>query len=205
MSVQPEDKKKYNAADDVAAIQKDIVEFEDVKELNDDGNEYIAARKGLDKKGRVILYELYDDDLHLDTVRTEIHFYNEDGNWEKTRIYDEKGDLVGLKVSPERIFRKRWEDQYEGEVVKIPFYTRRHIQRISLTISAFLGDQGQDWDSFSYGFQEAVDMLEHNEDVNNEIVPQQILIGMKVNRFNDIEQFRKEIKKLALKYFTAKK
>ena len=109
--------------------------------------------------------------------------------------YDENGKLVKVRLSREKMFRDKWD-----KVIEIRFYSKQHIQRLSLACKKFLGVQGKDWDSHVSGFARVSDIIKHNIESEEEMKDQVFLLGLKDNGNNDVDGFEDKLKRLKLKY-----
>ena len=108
---------------------------------------------------------------------------------------DENGNVVKAKLSREKLFRDKWD-----KVIEIRFYSKQHVQRLSIACKKFLGEQGRDWDSYVPGFARVSDVIKHNLESEEEMKDQVFFLGMKDNNNNDIEGFEDKLKRLKLKY-----
>lgn len=119
---------------------------------------------------------------------------------EHIKEYDENGNLVKMKLSREKLFRDKWPN-----VIQVRFFNRKHLQRLSLYFSQNLGDRGRDWETYTKGFGSAMDIIEHNEEGEDEMVDQVFLLGISSKVKEDkIEYIKGRIQKLKLKYMIGK-
>lgn len=120
---------------------------------------------------------------------------DKDKNLEHEMEYDEEGNLKKMRLSREKMFRDRWDG-----VMEIRFYSKQHVQRISIACKKALGEAGIDWDTYVSGYARVSDIIKHNAESEDEMKDQIFLIGYKNNGKNDVEDFEKRIKRLKLKY-----
>jgi hypothetical protein len=109
--------------------------------------------------------------------------------------YDEDGKLVKARLSREKLFRDKWD-----RTIDIRFYSKQHVQRLSIACKRFLGVQGKDWDNHVNGFSRVSDLIKHNLESEEEMKDQVFILGLKDNGNNDIEGFEDKLKRLKLKY-----
>ena len=109
--------------------------------------------------------------------------------------YDDDGKVSKIRVSREKMFRDRWDG-----VMEVRFYSKQHIQRISIACKKALGEAGKDWDTYVSGYARVSEIIKHNAESEEEMKDQVFLIGYKENRNNDVADFEKRIKRLKLKY-----
>lgn len=111
------------------------------------------------------------------------------------REYGEDGKLTKIKISREKLFRDKWD-----RTIEIRFYSKQHIQRLSLICKRHLGTQGKDWDSYANGFSRVSDIIKHNLESEEEMKDQVFLLGLKDSGNNDVDAFEDKLKRLKLKY-----
>lgn len=109
--------------------------------------------------------------------------------------YDEDGNLTKIRISRKGLFLKKWD-----RVEEVRFYSKPHLQFISLACNRHLGVQGKDWDSMVPGFSRASDVLKNNEDETAEMKDQLIIFGFKDSHANDIDEFLHRLNVLKLRY-----
>jgi len=119
----------------------------------------------------------------------------DDKNLEHEIEYDEDGNVVKMRLSREKMFRDRWDG-----VIEVRFYSKQHIQRISIAAKKTLGTMEKDWDTYVSGYRRVSDIIKHNAESEDEMKDQVFLIGYKDNDSNDIDEFLHRIKRLKLKY-----
>ena len=116
--------------------------------------------------------------------------------------YDEDGNVVKFRISREKLFRNKWDT-----VIKVNFYSKQHVQRLSMAFDQCLGEQGKDWDTFVPGFARVSDLIKYNRSVLDdegrtleELRPQYLLLGIKDDPINDMEELDYRLKRLKIKY-----
>lgn len=127
---------------------------------------------------------------------------NKNDELEHEYEYDEDGNLIRAKLNREKLFRDKWDT-----VIKIPFYSSQHVQRLSMALDRCLGEQQKDWDTYVSGFSRVSDIIKHNRKILEDeeatlegMVKQEFLVGIKDSPVNDIEELEYKIKRLKIKY-----
>lgn len=109
--------------------------------------------------------------------------------------YNENGEVTKVRVSREKLFRDKWDN-----TIEIRFYSKQHIQRLSIICNKHLGERSKDWDVYVNGFNRVSDVIKHNLESEDEMKDQVFLLGLKDTNRNDVVGFEQRLKRLKLKY-----
>ncbi|ASV44470.1 hypothetical protein PBI_SCTP2_455 [Salicola phage SCTP-2] len=183
---------------DLNALQNEVnLTYQDEHDINDDGDDVLVYRYAVDDKNRVRVEENYD--MEYEVLESSIlHYYDEDDEYERSIRFNAEGSATGFLFSKKCQFKRKWD-----EVEEIHIYSKKHVQRLSISINQYLGEEGRDWSSYCEGgFTDAHDMIDYNQeqtDVNN-MVKQVVYLGWNHNAKNDTKMMKSSIKKLNLKF-----
>ena len=194
-----------SSAENKTAVEKEVnkilqnhtLTYDEEYEMNEMGDDVLYYRQGVDEQNRVRHEEYYD--IEYEELESSIvHYYDDQDEFEKTVHFNFDGDATKFSYSRKAQFKRAWDD-----VISIPIYSMRHVQKLSIAIRQNLGEEGKDWDAYNEaGMTDAQAILDHNEEQDdvNEMVKQEIIIGWKNNGKNDSKTFSSMVKRLNLKY-----